>query len=136
MILDVHTHSMISEHWGCEWHNNWEPVYGHPADEVTPEKYDAAMQGVDLSFVFGIKATRAGMNTPHEFVADFVRQTSTNCIGFMALDPSDDDVLEQLRHGVQLGQIAAPAGAPTLAKDTLDWILNGDPRPALGVESW
>lgn len=279
MILDVHTHSMIAEHWGCEWHKNWEPVYGHPADEVTPERYDAAMQGVELSFVFGIKATRAGMNTPHEFVADFVRRTTANCIGFMALDPSDDDVLEQLRHGVELGlrgiklypvlahfdpreekydpfyraatdaglivlwhmgatpspegrldysqplvvdevarrhpgltqiiahlghpwqretmvilrknrrvfsdvsaswarpadghraliraqewgvvdkllfgsdfpiwtpaeaiagltkmgEIAVPAGAPTLAKETLDWILNGDPRPALGVDTW
>ncbi|MBE7162102.1 MAG: amidohydrolase [Williamsia herbipolensis] len=103
MILDVHTHSMISEHWGCEWHKNWEPVYGHPADNVTPEGYDAAMEGVDLSFVFGIRATRAGMDTPHEFVADFVRRTRTNCIGFMALDPSDDDVLEQLRHGIELG---------------------------------
>lgn len=103
MILDVHTHSMIAEHWGCEWHKNWEPVYGHPADVVTPERYDTAMEGVDLSFVFGIKATRAGMNTPHEFVADFVKNTTANCIGFMALDLSDDDVLEQLEHGVQLG---------------------------------
>jgi predicted TIM-barrel fold metal-dependent hydrolase len=103
VILDVHTHAMRETHWGCEWHTNWEPVYGRPADDVTVAWYDEAMAGVDLTFVFGIRATRAGVNTPHEFVADFVRESATRCIGFMALDPSDDDVLEQLRHGVQLG---------------------------------
>lgn len=105
MILDVHTHAMLAEHWGCEWHKNWEPVYGTPAEVVTPERYDAAMAGgdVQLSFVFGIRATRAGIDTPSDFIADFVAKTKTNCIGFMALDPSDDDAIEQLRYGVQLG---------------------------------
>ncbi|MEO6886625.1 MAG: amidohydrolase family protein [Jatrophihabitantaceae bacterium] len=103
MILDVHTHAMRPDHWGCEWHTNWEPVYGHPADDVTVARYDQAMAGVDLTFVFGIRATRAGINTPHEFIADFVKESSTNCIGFMALDPSDPDAIEQLRHGVELG---------------------------------
>ena len=103
MILDVHTHAMRDTHWGCEWHKNWEPVYGRPADDVTVDWYDKAMTGVQQTFVFGIRATRAGINTPHEFIADFVRESATNCVGFMALDPSDDDALEQLRYGVQLG---------------------------------
>lgn len=36
----------------------------------------------------------------------------------------------------RLGDISSPTGAPTPAKGTLDRILNGDPRPALGVQSW
>jgi predicted TIM-barrel fold metal-dependent hydrolase len=103
VILDVHTHAMLGQHWGCEWEKNWRPVYGTPAEEVTPERYDTAMEGVDLAFVFGIRATRAGVDTPHEFVADFVKATRTHCVGFMALDPSDPDALEQLHHGVLLG---------------------------------
>lgn len=103
MILDVHTHSMLSEHWGCEWHDNWKPVYGTDAEVVTPERYDAAMAGVDLTFVFGLRATAAGVDTPNAYIEEFCRQTSTNTIGFMALDPSDDDVLDQLADGISRG---------------------------------
>ena len=103
LILDVHTHAMATEHWGLEWEKNWEPVYRAPAHATTVEAYDQAMAGVDTTFVFGLRATRAGVATPHDWIADFVQKSITNCVGFMALDPSDDDVLEQLRYGVQLG---------------------------------
>lgn len=103
MILDVHTHAMAPEHWGPEWEKNWQPVYQTPAQATTVADYDAAMADVETSFVFGLRATRAGVATPHDWVADFVQQSSTNCIGFMALDPTDPDVLEQLRYGVGLG---------------------------------
>ncbi|WP_281170761.1 amidohydrolase family protein [Nakamurella lactea] len=103
MILDVHTHAMTPEQWGPEWEKNWEPVYREPAHSTSVEEYDAAMAGVGTTFVFGLRATRAGVATPHDWIADFVKRSTTNCIGFMALDPTDDDVLEQLRYGVQLG---------------------------------
>lgn len=103
MILDVHTHAMAVEHWGQEWEKNWEPVYQEPAHTTTVEAYDRAMAGVDMTFVFGLRATRAGVATPHDWIANFVGKSNTHCLGFMALDPSDDDVLEQLRYGVQLG---------------------------------
>lgn len=103
MILDVHTHAMRPEHWGPEWEKNWEPVYQEPAHATTVEEYDAAMQGVDLTFVFGLRATRAGVATPHEWIADFVARSRTNCVGFMALDLADPDHLEQFRYGVSLG---------------------------------
>ena len=103
MILDVHTHAMAAAHWGPEWTKNWEPVYHEPAHATTVEEYDAAMVDVDLTFVFGLRATRAGVATPHDWIADFVKRSQTNCVGFMALDPTDTDVLEQLRYGVGLG---------------------------------
>lgn len=102
-MIDVHTHAQLSEHWGCEWHDHWQPVYGHEWVDTTPEAYDEAMQGVDLALVFGIRATAVGMTSPHEYIADFCRRTKTNTIGFMALDPTDDDVLEQLADGVAHG---------------------------------
>lgn len=103
MIIDVHTHVMRNVHWGCEWAEHWQPVYGTPWPEVSPAEYDEAMHGVDVSIVFGIRATAVGVATPHEEVAQFCERTRTQTIGFMALDPSDDDAVEQLEHGVALG---------------------------------
>lgn len=104
-MIDVHTHCHLAEHWGCEWHRNWQPVYGHEYVDRTPEQYDEAMAaaGVDLAFVFGMRATRAGVITPNEYVERFCAETSTNTIGFMALDLSDADVLAQLADGIARG---------------------------------
>lgn len=102
-MIDVHTHSMLSAHWGCEWHDHWKPVYGTDAEEVTPEKYDAAMKGVDLAFVFGLRADAAGVDTPNAYIEQFCRDTQTNTVGFMALDPSHEDVLAHLADGVARG---------------------------------
>ena len=104
-MIDVHTHCHLSEHWGCEWHNNWKPVYGHDYEDRTPAEYDQAMTeaGVELAFVFGMRATRAGVITPNEYVEWFCNNTSTETVGFMALDLSDADVLTQLEDGVSRG---------------------------------
>lgn len=104
-MIDVHTHCHLSQHWGCEWERNWQPVYGHEYAERTPAEYDEAMSaaGVDLAFVFGMRATRAGVITPNEYVEQFCAQTRTNTVGFMALDLSDADVLDQLADGIARG---------------------------------
>ncbi|RSM97081.1 metal-dependent hydrolase [Nonomuraea sp. WAC 01424] len=102
-MIDVHTHCLLSEHWGCEWEANWRPVYGRPWTDVTPADYDAAMKGVTAAFVFGLRATSAGVATSNEFVARFCADTRTETVGFMALDPTDPDVLEQLADGVAKG---------------------------------
>lgn len=104
-MIDVHTHCHLAEHWGCEWHRNWQPVYGHEYQDHDPAEYDAAMAagGVDLAFVFGLRASRAGVVTPNEYVQDFCARTSTPTIGFMALDLADHDVMEQLADGLARG---------------------------------
>jgi predicted TIM-barrel fold metal-dependent hydrolase len=104
-MIDVHTHCHLAEHWGCEWHRNWQPVYGHEYADRTPGQYDEAMAagGVDLAFVFGMRATRAGVITPNEYVEQFCADTETNTIGFMALDLSDEDVFDQLADGIARG---------------------------------
>lgn len=104
-MFDVHTHCHQPEHWGPEWDDHWAPVYGHGADAFTPADYDAAMAagGVDVACVFGLRATAAGVDTPNSFVEWFCRETTTETIGFMALDLADEDVLEQLEDGVARG---------------------------------
>ena len=103
MIIDVHTHFMTCECWGNEWSDNWEPIYGFPFPEVTAKKYDGAMKDVDVAIVFGMRATAANVATPNEKIAEFCKETKTKTIGFMALDPNDSDVLEQMQDGIRLG---------------------------------
>lgn len=104
-MIDVHTHCHLSEHWGPEWETNWKPVYGHEYDDQTPADFDRAMKAgsVDLAFTFGLRATRAGVITPNEYVEWFCANTETPTIGFMALDLTDGDVMEQLEDGIARG---------------------------------
>ena len=105
-MIDVHTHCHLAEHWGCEWDKNWQPVYGHEYAEATPEQYDEAMAaaGVDLAFVFGMRATaRRRRHAERVRRAVLRRDVDRRRIGFMALDPSDADVLDQLADGVARG---------------------------------
>jgi hypothetical protein len=59
--------------------------------------------GVELAFVFGLRATRSGVITPNEYVQNFCAETETPTIGFMALDHADADVLDQLGDGIARG---------------------------------
>ncbi|WP_176611408.1 amidohydrolase family protein [Actinomadura sp. WMMB 499] len=102
-MIDFHTHCQRPEHWGCEWDDHWRPVYGQGAHEFTPADYDRAMEGVTAACVFGIRATAAGVLTPNDHTERFVAETAAETIGFMALDPTDPDVLDQLADGVRRG---------------------------------
>lgn len=103
MKLDAHTHCHFAQHWGCEWHDHWKPVYGYDYPDKLPEQYDEAMADVELAFVFGMRATAAGVITPNEHVEWFCANTQTDTVGFMALDLSDEDVMEQLADGIARG---------------------------------
>ena len=105
MIVDVHTHNLLPEHWGDEHRKNWEPAYGKPYPHITPAQFDEAMTegGVDVAIVFGLAATRAGVHTPNSFVADYCAQLMTPTIAFTALDPLDTDWREQLEEAISLG---------------------------------
>ncbi|MGC0251239.1 amidohydrolase family protein [Pseudactinotalea sp. Z1748] len=106
MIVDVHTHCHAPEHWGAEHKRHWQGRYGGtPYPFVTPEKFDAVMHegGIDVAITFGLAASRAGVRTPNDYVADFVDQLSTPTIPFAAIDPIDEDWREQLEEAVQLG---------------------------------
>ncbi|WP_165968975.1 amidohydrolase family protein [Actinomadura sp. KC06] len=104
-MIDFHTHCQRPDHWGHEWDDHWKPVYGRGAHEFTPADYDEAMAGANVTAacVFGIRATAAGVLTPNDYTEKFCAETATDTIGFMALDPTDPDVLDQLADGVARG---------------------------------
>lgn len=103
MIIDLHTHCHLPEHWGSEHEDHWEGAYGAPYPVVTPESFDAAMIGIDAAVTFGMAATTAGVRTPNAFVADFITQVRTPTVGFAAIDPSDPDWRNQLEEAIELG---------------------------------
>lgn len=103
MIIDIHTHCHLPEHWGNEHKDHWEGAYGTPYPVVTPESFDAAMVGVDVAVTFGIGATLPGVRTPNAFVADFITKVKTPTIGFCAIDPSDLDWRDQIDEAYELG---------------------------------
>lgn len=104
MIVDVHTHCHSNEHKGAHAAER-RRVYGDSWIDPDPDRYDAVMaEGrVDVALVFGVRAAAAGIDTPHEHVVEFCAATRTPTIGFMALDLTDDDVLDRLDHGWELG---------------------------------
>lgn len=105
MIVDIHSHNLQPEHWGDEHKKHWEPAYGKPYPRVTPASFDAVMTeaGVDVAVVFGLAASRAGVHTPNQFVADFCAELSTPTIAFTAIDPLDSNWREQLEEAIALG---------------------------------
>ncbi|WP_053207410.1 amidohydrolase family protein [Jiangella muralis] len=101
MIVDVHTHCNTSAHHG-RYEKDRARIYGG-RPENPPDTYDEAMKDVDVSIVVGLRATRLGVATPNAYIEDFVRQTTVPTIGYMALDLSDDDVMDQLEDGLARG---------------------------------
>lgn len=139
MLVDVHTHCLQHEHWGPEWDDNWKPVYNYEWVNVTPDRYDQHMSeaGVDLAFVFGLRATKAGVRIPNQFVAQFCADTRTDTVGFMSLDLSDPDCADQFAEGLKLG-LRGVKLYPVLAhfdprETTHDWFYEAAAKEGLVV---
>jgi predicted TIM-barrel fold metal-dependent hydrolase len=106
MIIDVHSHCHLPEHWGDEHRDHWEGAYGgEPYPLVTPQSFDDVMSaaGVDVAITFGLAASQAGVRTPNEYVASFVKQLKTPTVPFAAIDPLDADWRDQLEEAIALG---------------------------------
>lgn len=100
MIIDYHTHFMSRSHFGPDFCREWDERGGTGAwPEVTAEQFDKAMEPVDRAIVFGITAHALGISTPHQYVADLVRRRPEKYIGFMALDPSHPNAIEEMERG-------------------------------------
>lgn len=101
MRIDYHTHFMQRAHFGPEFVRDWDARGGTGAwPEVSAEDFEAAMKPFDRVLVFGITALALGISTPHEYVARLCERNRRKYIGFMALDPSAPDAIEQMERGV------------------------------------
>ena len=79
------------------------------------EAYMKAMDTVEKCVVFGLKGRYAGIYVPNEYVAEFAKRAPDKILGFMSLDPNDDDFVDDFEHsstdlklrGIKLGPIYA-----------------------------
>ena len=99
MIVDVHTHCIQPEDFSLRSQRAMARA-GLPLRSVSFEEYAQEMSVVDKAILFGIRASATGWMTPNERTAEWVARDPDRLIGFAAIDPLEDDHLEQLEHGV------------------------------------
>ena len=99
MIVDVHTHCIQPEDFS-EGSRRAMARVGLELQAVPYENYAREMRLVDRAILFGVRATSSGWATPNERTADWVRRDPERLTGFAAIDPMENDHLEQLEHCV------------------------------------
>jgi uncharacterized protein len=115
MLVDCHTHIMAYPgHLFDEFVNEANArSRGFAMDlHVPPDRHWNAMGAVDKAIVFGMRAAHAGWLTPNSYVAEYASRYPDKIIGFGAVDPNVDEVIETLEEisalglrGVKLGPI-------------------------------
>lgn len=98
MIVDCHSH--IWKHPGeltDNLVNDLLSVGYHPDMlDITPDKHREALDYADVSIVFGLRAELSGFNIDNRTIADYVATEPDKLIGFAALDPTEENTLEEL----------------------------------------
>ena len=96
MIVDVHSHCLQPEHMSEANHRANERAGYPPMPPLSPETYLKAMEVVDKAIVFGVRGVSAGMYSPNNFTAEWVKNAPDKLIGFAAIDPTEEDHLEEV----------------------------------------
>lgn len=117
MITDVHTHFWTPEHQRPPWTDGLGRVRrtlaAEPIDQVTLESYRRSIAPAERSVVFGLQAIASGMFVPNDDVAAFVGALGGRTVGFMSVDPTRHDAVEEVERahddlglvGIKLGPI-------------------------------
>ena len=96
MIVDVHTHCIQPEHMAEASRRAMERAGYPPMQPLSPETYARAMEVVDRSIVFGVRAQSTGSMSPNNFTAEWVKGDPDKYVGFMAIDPTEEGYLEEM----------------------------------------
>jgi hypothetical protein len=98
MIIDVHTHAMrYPEHLSDDFIREADRARGFHFDlTVEFDEYMRVMEPVDRCIVFGMKARHVGFYVPNDWIAAFAARAPEKLIGFMSLDPTEPDYLDDL----------------------------------------
>jgi hypothetical protein len=96
MIVDVHTHCIQPEHVSAAAHRADERAGYPPMQPLSFDAYAKAMDAVDKSIVFGVRGLATGVRSPNDFTAEWVKNDPEKTIGFMCIDPTEDDHLDEI----------------------------------------
>jgi len=103
LIVDVHTHCLQPDHLSPSAQKSLERAGYPPMQPLPPEVYDRDMAVVDRAIVFGIRGAASGVRTPNDFTVKWVGRNPEKLLGFMALDPMEDDHMEEFERCLDLG---------------------------------
>ncbi|MCI0144191.1 amidohydrolase family protein [Arthrobacter bambusae] len=122
MITDVHTHFWLPTHQTPPWSDTTGRMSKSLASEdlttVTVENYRREQAPASQGIVFGLQAAASGMMVPNDEVAKFVRELKGLSVGFMSVDPTSHNVLEEIDRcyfdlklkGIKIGPIYQGTG--------------------------
>ncbi len=105
MIIDLHTHIWASlDQLGPDMASRLRrrSVASEPVD-ASPAAHERATACVDGAVVIGFRADRIGARIPNELIAEFVGKNPRRRVGVAGIDPSSDDVHDELEAAVALG---------------------------------
>ena len=107
MIVDVHSHAWAyPDHFNDDFREQAKRARaGVEVDlSVRYDEYRAGATHADRTIVFGGKAKLSGLWVDDQYVADYVAAHPDRLVGFLSLDPTQDDWQREMRDGhEQLG---------------------------------
>jgi predicted TIM-barrel fold metal-dependent hydrolase len=117
MITDVHTHFWTPDHLGSPWVDGLGRVSrslsAAEIDRVTVDSYAEQKSPAKRTIVFGLQAHASGIVVPNDAVAAFARRIGGETVGFMSVDPTRHDAVNEIERchadlglkGIKLGPI-------------------------------
>jgi predicted TIM-barrel fold metal-dependent hydrolase len=104
MVIDVHSHAwQFPQHFGEDFVDqaNRAKAGGHVDLSVRYDDYAASATAVTRTLVFGGKARNCGLWVDDRYVADYVAAHPDKLIGYLSLDPTQDDWQREMHAGHQ-----------------------------------
>ena len=104
MIFDVHSHTwQYPDHFTDQFQEQARHARGGTEVDLTVhyEEYRRTAPEDTRTVVFGGKARLSGLWVDDQFVADYVQQHPDTLVGFLSLDPTQQDWEEELHQGHQ-----------------------------------
>jgi predicted TIM-barrel fold metal-dependent hydrolase len=100
--VDCHTHWVQPEHFSAAANAPWTIGTGVGTwPKNSREDFRKALAGCDVAIVFGISAPKGGLHVPNDEVAAFVAEDPGRRIGFLAIDPHQENALAEVERGVR-----------------------------------
>jgi len=104
MTIDVHSHAWrYPRHFNEDFRRQAKHARAGVEVDLTVryEQYRAAAPTDTMTIVFGGKARRSGLWVDDQYVAEYTAAHRNNLIGFLSIDPTQDNWERELRHGHQ-----------------------------------
>lgn len=96
MIVDCHTHIWAStEQLGADGREFIRRQCGDDSSFADVSDHAVSARLADKTLVLGLRSRHLGINVPNHFISDQVARNMAHMIGIAAIDPTEDDALDQ-----------------------------------------